>query len=273
VPALKKLIVFTDLDGTLLDHQTYCWEQALPAIEALKNNDYPMVINSSKTAAEIKHIRDKMHNHSPFICENGAVVHLNQNMQQTDTNSMVEVYFAQPYAYILNILNVIKQNYNFNMTGFNDMSVSELMELTDLDEQNAGAAKLREATEPLQWNDSDEALDIFKQRLHEKGLTLTKGGRFHHVMSPVSKGDSINYLMDKYRQLEPDTQWTSAGLGDSFNDISMLEQVDIPVLIKNPHGITPDISHIKNIIESELPGPAGWNVEVLNIINKIKGTQ
>ena len=214
-----------------------------------------------------------MHNHSPFICENGAVVHLNKNMQHTDPDSMGEVYFAQPYAYILNVLDVIKQSHDFEMTGFNDMDISDLIKLTNLDEISASAAKQREATEPLVWNDSEQALDVFQQLLHEQNLTLTKGGRFYHVMSPISKGDSINYLMEKYHQLEPETHWVSAGLGDSFNDISMLEQVDIPVLIKNPHSKTPDVSHIQNIIESELPGPAGWNVEVLNIINKIKGTQ
>jgi len=270
---LNKLIVFTDLDGTLLDHGSYSWQAALPAIEALKSNAYPMVINSSKTSTEIKHLREEIHNHSPFICENGAVVHLNQSMQQTNVDSMIEVYFAQPYDYIIKTLDAIKQKHNFNMTGFNDMSVNQIMALTELDEISAHAAKQREATEPLVWNDTDESLKHFKQLLSEQGLTLTKGGRFYHVMSPVSKGDSINYLMEKYRSLEPETCWLSAGLGDSYNDISMLEEVDFPVLIKNPHGNTPDVSHIHNITRSELPGPAGWNIEVLNIINTIKGTQ
>jgi len=270
---LKKLIVFTDLDGTLLNHDTYSWDQAQQAIDALNKNAWPLIINSSKTSAEIISIREKMQNYSPFICENGAVVHFNQNMKQTGLDSMLEVYFAKPYAYILNVINTIKQSHNFDITGFNDMSINQLMELTELDERAAIAAKQREATEPLVWNDTDKALEQFRHLLHEQGLSLTKGGRFYHVMSPVSKGDSMNFIMEKYKTLEPDTQWLTAGLGDSFNDISMLERVDYPVLIKNPHGIKPDVQHIKNITESELPGPAGWNIEVQNIINKIKGTQ
>ena len=268
---MKKLIVFTDLDGSLLNHDTYDWTEALPAIDALKKVGFPMVINSSKTSTEIKRIREKMHNTDPFICENGAVVHLNEKMQETPLDSMAEVYFAKPYSIIIEVLKELKQTHQFKMIGFNDMNVRHLMELTELDEICASAAKQREATEPLVWSDTQESLALFKKLLQQKGLSLTKGGRFYHVMSPVSKGDSIQYLIKKYKSLEPDTQWLSAGLGDSFNDISMLEQVDYPILIKNPHAIKPNVNHIKNLVESQLPGPAGWNIEVLNIINTITG--
>jgi len=270
---LKKLVVFTDLDGTLLDHESYSWKPALPAMLTLQKNDYPIVVNSSKTSAEIQALRKDMNINSPFICENGSVVHLNQTMQQSDADSMVSVYFAEPYKHILKALNTIQKDHNFDITGFNDMDVNQVMALTGLDEKSAKAAKEREATEPLVWNDTDESLLKFTKLLQAHNLTLTKGGRFYHIMSPVNKGESIKYLMEKYRSLEPDVHWISAGLGDSYNDISMLEQVDFPVLIKNPHGNTPDVSHIENIIKSDLAGPLGWNIEVLNIINTIKGTQ
>lgn len=137
-------------------------------------------------------------------------------------------------------------------------------------EKSAIASKRREATEPLVWNDSDESLDQFIKLLNSHGLTLTKGGRFYHVISPVSKGESVNWLIAKYQELEPETHWVSAGLCDSFNDISMLEQVDYPVLIRNPHGKKPDVSYISNLVESNLVGPEGWNVEVINLIKKYR---
>lgn len=270
---MKKLIVFTDLDGSLLDHDTYDWQQALPAIKSLKKHAFPMIINSSKTSSEIKHIRDKMHNHAPFICENGAIVHLNEKLFETPLDKMHEVYFSKPYSYIQDVLTEIQKNHHFDMLGFNDIDVKSLMELTDLDEICATAAKQREATEPLIWNDTEASLQTFKTLLSKHNLSLTEGGRFYHVMSPVNKGDSIQYLYNKYQEMEPDTQWVSAGLGDSFNDVPMLENVDFPVLIKNPHSKKLDVSHINNLVKSELVGPAGWNTEVLNIINTITGTE
>jgi mannosyl-3-phosphoglycerate phosphatase len=69
---LKKKIVFTDLDGTLLDYSTYSFQKALPALSALKQADIPLVICSSKTKTEIEYYRDRLENHHPFISENGG---------------------------------------------------------------------------------------------------------------------------------------------------------------------------------------------------------
>ena len=53
-----RLLVVTDLDGTLLDHDTYDWEPARPAIEELKQRAFPLVLNSSKTIAELTPIAE-----------------------------------------------------------------------------------------------------------------------------------------------------------------------------------------------------------------------
>ncbi|MEO0354349.1 MAG: HAD hydrolase family protein, partial [Cyanobacteria bacterium P01_A01_bin.3] len=71
---MKKLLVFTDLDATLVDHQTYSYEAALPAIARLKQLDYPIIFNSSKTIAEQQHLRAELDIQTPFIVENGAAV-------------------------------------------------------------------------------------------------------------------------------------------------------------------------------------------------------
>lgn len=52
-PAAPVRLVFTDLDGTLLDHETYSFAPAAEALAALKARGVPLVLASSKTAAEI----------------------------------------------------------------------------------------------------------------------------------------------------------------------------------------------------------------------------
>jgi len=69
-----RLIVFSDLDGTLLDHETYQFDAAQPALDLLKQHGIPLILNSSKTRAEITAIRDQLQNTAPFIIENGAAV-------------------------------------------------------------------------------------------------------------------------------------------------------------------------------------------------------
>ena len=266
---MKKLIVFTDLDGTLLNHDTYDWRPALPAISRLRELGFPLILNSSKTSSEINQLRQVLDNHDPYICENGAVVHMGDHLKLTEDHREV-FHFAKPYEYVKQVLSDIRQNYYFDMFGFDDIDIQTLMDLTELDKESATAAKQREASEPLVWNDNEESLENFEKLLQKSGLTLTKGGRFYHVISPISKGDSINWLINQYQQLEPETEWFSVGLGDSFNDIPMLEQVNYPVLIINPHGKKPDVSHISDLIESRMPGPSGWNVEVLTLIDQIQ---
>ncbi|MEL6319255.1 MAG: mannosyl-3-phosphoglycerate phosphatase, partial [Cyanobacteria bacterium J06626_14] len=61
-----KLLVATDLDATLLDHQTYSYDAALPAIESLKANGCPLIFNSSKTQAEQTVLRAVLNIDDPF---------------------------------------------------------------------------------------------------------------------------------------------------------------------------------------------------------------
>jgi mannosyl-3-phosphoglycerate phosphatase len=49
-----KLVIFTDLDGTLLDRNTYSFEPALPALHLIRQKDIPLILTSSKTRAEIE---------------------------------------------------------------------------------------------------------------------------------------------------------------------------------------------------------------------------
>ena len=71
---MAHFVVFTDLDGCLLDSVTYTYEPAAPALEALRAQDIPLVLVSSKTRAEIEPLRKQLDHHDPFMVENGAAV-------------------------------------------------------------------------------------------------------------------------------------------------------------------------------------------------------
>ncbi|MCK6469820.1 MAG: HAD hydrolase family protein [Candidatus Brocadia sinica] len=67
-------IIFTDLDGTLLDHSTYSFEEAREATSLVKKKNIPIVICMSKTQAGIEVYRERMGNEDPFISENGGAI-------------------------------------------------------------------------------------------------------------------------------------------------------------------------------------------------------
>jgi predicted mannosyl-3-phosphoglycerate phosphatase (HAD superfamily) len=60
-----KVVIFTDLDGALLDRETYSFEPALPALRFIKEKKIPLIFVSSKTRAEIEGYRKKLKNTIP----------------------------------------------------------------------------------------------------------------------------------------------------------------------------------------------------------------
>jgi len=69
-------IVFSDLDGTLLDHRTYDYSPALPALAKLQEKQIPLVFCTRKTAAEMIPFRKEIKNKDPFIVENGGGIYI-----------------------------------------------------------------------------------------------------------------------------------------------------------------------------------------------------
>ena len=65
-------ILFSDLDGTLLDQADYSFAAAKPALGVIRARGIPLVLCSSKTRVEIEEQRRRLNNDHPFIAENGG---------------------------------------------------------------------------------------------------------------------------------------------------------------------------------------------------------
>ena len=252
------VLVVTDLDGSLLDHNTYSFTAAKPALTILKHANIPLIINSSKTASEIKELRTQLDNHDPFIIENGSGIYLTNNER---------IDFGIKRQDILNYLHMLRQEHEFKFTGFNDLNNNELAVLTGLSEKEAERAKQRDFTEPLLWQDSEEQYITFCSLLVQKNLSAVKGGRFISVSGKIDKGKAVAWIRDFYGkqyELAPKV----VALGDSENDIPMLKQADYPVLIRSPaHGL-PTID-IKDVIITKETGPLGWNNSLIELLKKL----
>ena len=49
----QPLLVFSDLDGTLLDSHSYDWQPAAPWLSRLREANVPVILCSSKTSASV----------------------------------------------------------------------------------------------------------------------------------------------------------------------------------------------------------------------------
>lgn len=262
-----RLLIFTDLDGTLLDHNSYDWSPANPALARLAEAGIPVIFNSSKTASEIKALRQRIGNDAPFIVENGAAVVIPANCFGLHGEQVVT--FGTPREEMLSVLHNLRHR-GFRFLGFEEMTAEQLAAETGLAPSDAACAKQRVGTEPLLWQGSDQALVDFEQALSGHGLRLVRGGRFYHAMGTFDKADGVRFLLNKYLVHYGNDRCgdkiLTIALGDSPNDQRMLEVADIAVIVR---GVLSDKVHLpagSRAVRSLKPGPAGWNECVLNLL-------
>lgn len=260
-PKQGQWLVFTDLDGTLLDHHTYDFSPALPALARLKAASIPVIPVSSKTLAELDVHLSEMGLDGPVVAENGAVIRL---------PGEPEILTPPGYPRIVEILDELRKGYGFRFTDFADMQVAQVVESTGLKPDGARLAMQRQASEPLLWQDSDIALNDFRRHIETCGLRLLQGGRFLHVLGDIDKGRAIRQLASR---LNPGNQVElhSIGLGDSKNDVAMLCQVDIPVIIRKHDGSYLALPERQDAIHTEQPGPIGWNQAINDLLDNTIG--
>ncbi|MBE9043640.1 HAD-IIB family hydrolase [Pleurocapsales cyanobacterium LEGE 10410] len=261
-----KYVVVTDLDGTLLDHQTYKFTPALKAIAQLQQQNIPIVLNSSKTQAEILEIRHELDNQEPFVCENGGVVcGISPESRMSENSQETKIYLGIPRAEFLPDVRKIRQKLQLRCQGFAESSVTEIMQWTGLSISNVQKAMQREATEPLYWQDTELALNNFQQELENIKLKCVRGGRFHHVMGLFDKASCLPQLKAYYSQ-----RWQEkigiVALGDSPNDLPMLEQADYAIVIPSIKGsLKPNRD---DIFFATKPGPSGWQEGIDFFLNR-----
>lgn len=262
----SKILIFSDLDGTLLDDKTYSFEKAKDALNLIKKLKIPLILTSSKTKKEIEYYRNKLKNKDPFISENGGGIFIPKNYFKKESYFIEEekyfiIRLGESYENLRKALKEAKKD-GFNLNGFGDMTLNEIMVLTNLKKKEAIFCKDRYFDEVFLFyglkKEEKEMIKYFK----EKGLKITKG-KYFHLMGKNDKGKAVKVLLKLYKKKYGKV--FSIGLGDSLNDLEMLKSVDLPVLIKKENGSYENIN-LKKMIKSSFSGSKGFNEVLLKIL-------
>ncbi|HOD36575.1 MAG TPA: HAD-IIB family hydrolase [Syntrophales bacterium] len=269
----RRVLIFTDLDGSLLDHDSYSFEGALPALARIKESDVTLVLTTSKTRVEIEALQTELGIRDPFIAENGAAIYFPASYSDFLIEDGVAVrppylviVLGRPYSEIRRFLDTLKRR--FPVKGFGDLSTDDVARLTGLPEEKAQWARQREYTEPFVLEDLDR-LDEIDEWAKREGLKVTAGGRFHHLISAnQDKGLAVVKLKEILAAHCPGGVVTVA-LGDSPNDLMMLESVDIPILIPQSGGQYQEVS-LPRLRKAGKPGSRGWNESVERVLDELQ---
>lgn len=253
------LLVFTDVDGTLCDSHTGEWQAAAEWLTRLQEHHIPLILCSSKTAAEMIDLQKTLGLQGlPFIAENGAVIQLDERWQ--DDEHYPRIITGSPHEEIARVLAQLRRNNGWKFTTFDELDEHVLAEVTGLTAAQASFARLQEASETLIWRDSDEQMAAFEAALAQLGLRCVQGARFWHVLDErAGKDQAVNWLTRRYHHYKGKRYFT-LGLGDGPNDAPLLDSVDYAIVVKglNRDGVRLRKDNPERVYHTQHEGAEGW---------------
>ena len=267
---IRNLIVFSDLDGTLLDHGNYSHAAAAPALARLRHLEVPLILASSKTAAEITPLREELgFSDCEAIVENGSGI-LEAVDEASDEGGVTET----SYQAIRHALERLPSCLHAQYEGFGDWSVQEVSDLTGLSTADAANARKRWFSEPGLWLGSEEDKAAFLEAVTAMGLIVQQGGRFLTLSFGGNKAERMMEIAARHSR-QGMTPFIVA-LGDAGNDLAMIEQADLGVIIPNPahSGIPPcEGEATGRIVRAEAAGPEGWNQVIMSLLDRTENNR
>jgi mannosyl-3-phosphoglycerate phosphatase len=321
-------VVFTDIDGTLIDINTAEYgKKTRGLISSLKEKNIPLILASAKTWLEQNKIREDLGLSDPFIVENGGAIVIpkgyfvesalkdiqyssrqaeervkkvrngNQIIRKDmriidDTEfkhddgrtktpltltTVTVIELGKPVDNIRAKLSAIRKKYTINFKGVADVSVEELSNIVSMPIEQAKRMADRRYGETILQIERKDIARLIKYAKDE-GMRAIHGGRFFDVTIGNDKGKAVEILRNLFKNKFHDDV-TFFGIGDSTNDVSMLNLMDVPILVQKPDRSwldyeikipeNVDSSNISNnnnnIIKINGIGPNGWE----NAIHKI----
>lgn len=265
----KFLLIFSDLDGTLLDHETYSFERAQDGLRALENAGIPLIFCTSKTRRETEYWRERTGNRHPFIVENGGAIYIPYDYFPFEVpdaflrNGYQVIELEERYDRLRQFLRYSQENIDPTLRGFGDMSLEEIIALSGLSREMAAYAREREYDEPFSGG-NEASLSRLRKEAEKSGLKILGGSRFHHLTGKSDKGYALQRLKRLYAQHSGEVK--TVALGDSQNDEAMLASADLAYLVQRPDGSYDSRVKLGQLTYAPGIGPAGWNRAILNLL-------
>ncbi|MAG08262.1 mannosyl-3-phosphoglycerate phosphatase [Candidatus Woesearchaeota archaeon] len=269
-----QLIIITDMDGCFLDFNTYSYEDSVEALNRAVKEAAVISFCTGKCLAEIKVYNKELKLKFPFIAENGSIICVPHDFfdfdfeYQRETEKYKIIELNVKHDETIKALHNIRKKLDFEFRIFSEMSPEEINEYCGLPIESVKHAKMKEYDDAVRIVDeTPEKVNLFKQAVAEEGFSYTKGGKFHILIKGSDKGKAAGILLELYKKKYGSI--VSIGLGDSLNDLPMLEEVDSAFLVARPDGSRVDIGNSKAKRVNEI-GPKGWSEVVNEALEKVK---
>jgi mannosyl-3-phosphoglycerate phosphatase len=268
-------LIFTRVEGTLVDPRTGSFDAAQEALAELSRQGIPLVLLTSRTRAEIEPLRRKLEHNHPFITESGGGIFFPDGYfhlripEARRSGRYFCVALGRSYPEVSVALDEIAGECRVGVTGFHHMSSREVAQNLGLRPRDSELARTREFDEPFFFTSADDqGTARFVTEARRRGCTARRGNVFWHLSCGSDEAQAVRMLIKLFR-MATRARLRTVGVSATTEDCSWLSAVHSAVLLSLPSGIPehPSANRFARKVENNTPGPAGWNELILHIIS------
>ena len=259
------IFIFTDLDASLIQRDTFKFDEIKGYIKSLISKGIYIIPNTSKTEIEINEFNKELGLNLPYISENGSSIN---GLNLINKNFPNQINLSRDKDDIFKIFKkIVPENLKVKCRLIFKMEKKVQSEIFGLSGKKLKDALNRNYSIPFIFSGNLDQRRQLNEIVNKGGLTLHEGGRVINICDNVSKVKSMNKIIKMVKKTEDNVK--IIGVGDNYNDLDMLKNSDIACLVFNDQ-FTMEPININNCIVSKNPAPIGWQEVVKMALDKIK---
>ena len=269
-------VVFSALEGTLLNVGSRSLAPAADAVEELAARGVPLILCTAYTRAEIEPLRRKIGHSYPFITESGGGLFIPDGYfsQKLEGAARAGRYFCVPFGRSQTeaaaAIEEIATEAGADVVLYSQMSVREIAANTGQPVREAELSRQRDFSERFFFAGGTEAtVSRFSSIAAERGWQSASEGAFWELRSGNDVRRAVRYLMQTYRDALR-SRLSSVGVGSRDQDVELLCAVDLPIVLPKRKGESEAVlmARLSHPFAAASPGPEGWSEAVLSVLQR-----
>ena len=248
-----KILIFTDLDGSLLHRDTFKFDEIKDYLKQLISKGIFIIPNTSKTEKEILEFNNELGSSLPYISENGSAIN---GLDLLNSNLPKELILSREKD---NLIKIFKESVPVNLQNkckwLSEMDKKKQSLIFGLEDDKLKMALDRKYTIPFLFEGNKSERNELSKIVKNKGLALQEGGRVINLTDKVNKAKALQVFVRFFKKNNKNVK--TIAVGDNYNDLDMLKNSEFPCLVFNDK-FTLDEIPIKNLITTNKPSPEGW---------------
>ena len=250
---IYKILIFTDLDGSLLHRDTFKFDEIKDYINQLLSKSIYIIPNTSKTEREILEFNNELGSSLPFISENGAVI---KGLDLIHSNLPKELVLSKEKDSLIKIFQEsVSIDFQNKCKWLSEMDKKNQSLIFGLKDEKLNMALDRKYSVPFIFKGTKSEKKELSIIVKKKGLALQEGGRVINLTDKVNKAKALQVFVRFFKKNNKNIK--TIAVGDNYNDLDMLKTSDYPCLVFNDK-FTLDQIPINDLITTNKPSPEGW---------------